>query len=200
MVHNAAPMGVALLFSYGAKGLLMVLFLFMASCENDLKKVHELTSLSVLPELEINGMIMEYTENGKVNVKVEAGLAEIYSGKDQHYNFPQGVILTTFGEDEEGERIETSKMKADSAIYFKGDHLEAFGNIELTGKDGVVLYTDFITWDEKKRWVSTTDTVNIFENGMKKTSIGLEAKDDFSYYKFINLTGTIAIDAKKTDK
>ncbi len=197
---NAAPKGVALLFSYGYKFIFLLLFVSFTACENDMKRVHELTSLSSLPELEINGMVMEYSESGRVNVKVEAVLAEIYPGKGEYYNFPKGVVLSTYGIDEEGASVETSVMKADSAIYFKGNHLEAYGNIELIGKDGIKLNTNFITWDEKKRWISTTDTVYIYENGFKKTSMGIEAKDDFSYYKFIKLTGKIPIDAKKTDE
>ncbi len=164
-----------------------------------MNEVRELTNPSVLPELEMDGMVMEYTENGKVNVKVEATLAEIYSGKKEYYNFPKGVVLSLYGEVKENGEIETSIMKADSAIYFKGEYLEAYGNVELTGYDGVLLQTSFLNWDEKNRWVSTTEKVYIYENGMKKTSDGLEAKDDFSYYKFVNLTGTISLDAKKTE-
>ncbi len=195
--YNAAPKGVALLFSTLCKGLLVLGVFLFSSCENDMKKVDELTNRKVLPELEMDGMVMEYSENGQINIKVEATLAEIFSGRKEHYNFPKGVKLTTYGELEDGTRGESSTMKADSAVYFKGDHLEAYGNVELTGKDGVILQTNFINWDEKNRWVSTTDTVYIIENGFTKMSMGLEAKDDFTYTKFINLTGTISVDAKK---
>lgn len=201
LTNNAVPLGMALLFSNLLKtGLAIGIFILpMLSCENDMRRVDELTSISNLPDLEMKGMNMEYTEKGRLSIRVESDLAEIFSGKDEHYNFPLGVKLSTFGEDASGQIVETSAMEADSAVYYKGTHLEAFGNIHLTGEDGVILQTNFITWDEQKRWISTTDTVHIIKNGLKKTSIGLEARDDFSYYKLINLTGIISIDAEQTD-
>jgi len=112
-----------------------------------------------------------------------------FSGGDRE--FPEGLFLQFF--DQEGNP--TSTLKADYCYYTKKDDLyKATGNVivqDVETKDR--LDTEELFWNQKKEEVFTEKFVRIEKDGELHVGDGLEAKQDFSYWKILNSKGIISL-------
>ncbi|MGB1000274.1 MAG: LPS export ABC transporter periplasmic protein LptC [Flavobacteriales bacterium] len=150
-----------------------------------------------LPFVEIWDFEMDYTQNGILQMTLTSPYAQTLKGeRNDIYQFPNGFKLQSFRQNEAGESLLDATITADSAIYYKGKKLDAYQNVQLVDAKGAALQTNVLTWDEKKQTISTTDSVQINQNGQLIYGVGLDAKDDFSYYKIGQTTGIINVNAK----
>lgn len=164
------------------------------SCENDIDEVNTINNDKELPLVEAWDFVRVETDKGVKTMRLSAKYMESYSDSNI-YHFPKGFLLETFKYIDGVEYVESS-VEADSARYIQGFRLDAFKNVVVKNRKQDELRTNFLSWDEKKELISTPEPVEIIQNGQKINGIGLEAKQDFSYYKLTETTGIISIDAK----
>ena len=155
------------------------------SKSDEMMQVQEYTG----PILDIGPAVTYYSDSARVKMKMEAPRQLEFGTGDRE--FPQGLLLQFF--DVDGNL--TSTLKADYCYYTKKDDLyKATGNVvieDVETKDR--LDTEELYWDQKKEEVFTDKFVRIEKDGELHVGDGLEAKQDFSYWKILNSKGTIML-------
>ncbi len=142
------------------------------------------------PIFEIGKATTYYSDSAVVKMKMQAPIQLVFGNSDRE--FPDGLFLEFF--DKNGDP--TSTLKADYCYYTRKEDLyKATGNVvieEIRTKDR--LDTEELYWNLKKEEVFTDKFVRIEKDGELHIGDGLEAKQDFSYWKILNSKGTISLE------
>ena len=182
--HNISK-SIVLLFS------IVITMLF--ACSNDIPKINRITSKEDLPTIAVDQFKSTFTENGLIKGKLKAKRLEQYEDVIEPYTkFPKGISIVFF--DEKG-NIESS-MTANMALYYtKKETWEAIGNVVFSNIQGNVLRTEHLYGDEKAHKIYTDQYVRITRtNGtVVEGKSGFESNSDFTIYKFIDVSGKIAL-------
>jgi LPS export ABC transporter protein LptC len=141
------------------------------------------------PVVELGPAITYFSDSAKVKMKMEAPKQLEFGSGDRE--FPEGLFLQFF--DKEGKP--TSTLRADYCYYTKKDDLyKATGNVVVQDiETNDRLDTEELFWNRKKEEVFTEKFVRIEKDGELHVGDGLEAKQDFSYWKILNSKGTITL-------
>ncbi len=156
------------------------------------KKVDEVTEIQEYtgPIAEIGNGITFYSDSAIVKMKMEAPKQLVFGSGDRE--FPEGLFMEFF--DIDGNP--TSTLKADYCYYTQKDDLyKATGNVVIQDiETNERLDTEELFFDRKNGDVFTDKFVRIEKDGELHVGDGLEAKQDFSYWKILNSKGTISLD------
>jgi LPS export ABC transporter protein LptC len=151
---------------------------------SDILEIQEYTG----PIVEIGPAVNYYSDSAVVKMRMEAPRQLEFGNGDRE--FPEGLYLEFF---ENGEM--TSTLRADYCYYTKKDDLyKATGNVvarNIITQDQ--LDTEELFWDYRKEEVFTDKFVRVEQSGELTTGVGLEAKQDFSYYKILEVQGTLPL-------
>jgi LPS export ABC transporter protein LptC len=141
------------------------------------------------PVVELGPATTYFSDSAKVKMRMEAPRQLEFGSGDRE--FPEGLFLQFF--DNEGNP--TSTLKADYCYYTKKDDLyKATGNVVVQDiETNDRLDTEELFWNRKKEEVFTEKFVRIEKDGELHVGDGLEAKQDFSYWKILNSKGTISL-------
>lgn len=141
------------------------------------------------PIVETGYAITYYSDSALVKMKMEAPSQLVFRDGDRE--FPQGLFIEFF--DKEGKA--TSTLKADYCYYTKKEDLyKATGNVVIRNiETSDKLDTEELFWNRKKEEVFTDKFVRIEKDGELHVGVGLEAKQDFSYYKILKSKGTLSL-------
>lgn len=158
------------------------------SCENkdaDIDEIQEYTG----PINEGKNVVLYRSDSAVVSLKMESPRILDFGSGDQE--FPEGFFLEFY--DKQGNP--TSSLKADYCYYTRKDDLyKATGNVVIQDiETNDKLNTEELFWNRKKGDVFTDKFVRIEKEGEIHVGDGLEAKQDFSYWKILNSKGTISL-------
>ena len=91
-----------------------------------------------------------------------------------------------------------SELTAYRATNYPEDNLMiARDSVILKNKEGKMLNTEELSWDEKEGRIFTDKFVKITTPNEILYGDGLEAKEDFSSYEIMNIKGRITIDTEE---
>ena len=155
------------------------------SRNNELLEIQEYSG----PIVELGPAVTYYSDSAKVKMRMEAPRQLEFGSGDRE--FPEGIFLQFYN----AEGNPTSTLKADYCYYTKKEDLyKATGNVVV--KDAETndrLDTEELYWNQKDEEVFTEKFVRIEKDGELHVGDGLEAKQDFSYWKILNSKGTITL-------
>ncbi|MFK7901131.1 MAG: LPS export ABC transporter periplasmic protein LptC [Cyclobacteriaceae bacterium] len=122
-----------------------------------------------------------YTEIGFSKIKLKALTQLEFANKDKE--FPDSLYLQFF-KVTHGE-IPTADLRSDFAHYYADkEHWHLTGNVIYTDLlENKVLKTEELYWSPRKELLWSEVFVHITTPGRELMGDGLEAKDDFSWYK-----------------
>ncbi len=165
-------------------GRLILLILFvvaLASCENDMKTVNDVTTKTELPIRVAHNSVILYSDSAHVRVKLKAALLNQYIGENPRIVMPRGVDVRFYNDSLK----ETTKLTADSAIRKeKTNVMEAYRKVVVVNRKGETLQTEKLIWDERRRIIFTDVHVLITTaDGEILEGDGMEANEDFTKYK-----------------
>lgn len=162
----------------------MILGFGCTNKSSDIPEIQEYTG----PIIEIGPAVNYYSDSAVVKMKMIAPRQLEFGNGDRE--FPEGLYLEFF---ENGKM--TSSLKADYCYFTKKEELyKATGNVvarNVITQDQ--LDTEELFWDYRKEEVFTDKFVRVEQNGELTTGVGLEAKQDFSYYKILEVQGTLPL-------
>ena len=161
----------------------------MFSCENKTDEIMEIQEYTG-PIREGRNMVIYRSDSAIVTLKMTTPRILDFGSGDQE--FPEGFFLEFY--DKKGDP--TSSLKADYCYYTKKDDLyKATGNVVVQDKEtNDRLDTEELFWNrQKEEEVFTDKFVRIEKDGELHVGDGLEAKQDFSYWKILNSKGTITL-------
>lgn len=168
--------------------LVFCFFIGNFSCGNkdeDIVEIQEYTG----PIREGKNLVVYRSDSALVTLKMETPRILDFRNGDQE--FPEGFFLEFY--DKQGQP--TSSLRADYCYYTRKDGLyKATGNVVVRDREtNDKLNTEELFWDQKKEEVFTDKFVRIEKDGELHVGEGLEAKQDFSYWKILNSKGTISL-------
>lgn len=168
--------------------LLGIMFL-LASCKNDIETINSLTNISELPQQSAKNIEVVYTDSGLVTMKMIARELNRFSEKKEPYSeFPKGVDITFFNEDQ----VESSHITSNYAIFHEETELwEARYDVVAKAEDGKILYTEYLVWDENKEKIYSDQYVKVIDQGVVMQGIGFESNQEFTSWRILKPTGEI---------
>ena len=152
----------------------------VVSCKNKIGEAERL-DLSKTPTQQTFDMFAVQTENGAVEMRLEAPLMEHYDTDSASFDtFPKGISV--FGYTKEG--LLESIILADDARHIvptdrnKDETWEAFGNVILHNViEQETMETDTIYWDQAKKEVYTDCYVKIYSRQGFLQGFGMRSDD-----------------------
>jgi LPS export ABC transporter protein LptC len=166
-------------------------FLLFSSCENDISKIAFDIDYSSLPVESSREVKMILSDSAKIKIILMAPLLDAYDDKENPYFEMKEGIEVDFYDD--SMKI-YSKVTADYAIRFPNTGMtEAKGNVVVINEKGEQLNTEELSWNEKKQIIYTDEFVKITTENEIMYGTGMEANQQFSQYKIMNIRGTINV-------
>ena len=148
----------------------MAIFFLGVSCTDfsDNKEVKSVED-EKFPDMEIHTFFREMFVDNIKSMDVFATNAKMYEGHDEI------ELYSTYGLIYEND-IVTSSMKADKAVIDESTlYTKLYSNVILITSNDTKLYTDYIEWDNNKRYFTTKEPVRIVQpDGSWLTGVGME--------------------------
>ena len=174
--------------------LLFVVILIMSSCENDIAVVNSLTVDENTPIESSYDVDMNYTDSGRSVMVMHSPEVNRYPTEGEYLEMPKGmnmVFYDTLGK-------QKSNLKSEYAInYVDKKIMEARKNVVATNAKGDKLYTELLTWDQKKKQIYTNVPVRVIQEGKTLFGDGLVADETFTDYEIINPHGEFDIESEE---
>ena len=166
--------------------LLYVVFTF--GC-NDIKDESEMPEYEG-PILELSNIESFYSDSAIVRLKLVAPKQYEYENNDRE--FIDGIYLEFYEKD----GSISSTLEANYCYHYGNeDRWRAFGNVIVKNMVNYEqLNTEELYWEPKKEKVYTDKFVRIETDGEIYTGEGMEAPQDFSYWRINNLRAVISLD------
>ena len=146
------------------------------SCKGKLGKA-EAKSLEESPMQTVDGMLVVHSENGKIQMRMEADVMERYQKDSVSYElFPAGFSVLAYTE----EGLLETQIVSDQAKHLKfedgRESWEAYGNVVVKNLiKQEVMETDTLYWDQKKEKIYTHCYVKMYSPSGFMQGYGMES-------------------------
>ena len=174
------------------------------SCKGKLSEADRL-NLEETPLQRVTGMFYVQTENGLLQMRVEAPIMEVYDKDTCSYDlFPEG--LSVFGYSEEGlleTIIRSDKARHDKSKLRGTESWSAFGHVVVKNVvNNETMETDTIYWDQNKKEIYTDCYVKMYSPsgfmqgyGMRSDDMARNAiiRQPFDSYGIVEQDSTVVI-------
>ena len=142
------------------------------------------------PILEQNDIETLYSDSSVVRLKLMAPIQLMFLNKDRE--FPEGLYLEFY--DPDGSK--SSTLESNYCYYYSvEDRWRVLGNVVVKSlQNDEQLNTEELYWDPKKEIVYTDKFVRVETESRILMGEGLEAKQDFSWWKIDKGKGDIYLD------
>lgn len=137
----------------------MLALLVLCSCENDLKKIKEISDkYETTPVERTTGVNVLYSDSGHVKAMIETPLMIHHNTDKPYYEMTKGVKITFY----DGNLNIISTIISDYAIQREQEKIiELDKNVVATNGKGDVFKSDQLIWNETNRKVTSQKPVTI---------------------------------------
>ena len=169
-------------------GYILLLAWATASCSED-RSVDDMT-LYEGPILELTDIVTYYSDSAVVRLKLQAPKQLEFENNDSE--FPDGLHLEFY--DKDGNV--SSTLEANYAYkYNKEEKWRALRNVIVRNlENDEELHTEELFWEPEKEIVYTNKFVRIETEDQILMGEGMEASQDFSWWRILDARGTISLD------
>ncbi|MBT3647536.1 MAG: LPS export ABC transporter periplasmic protein LptC [Flavobacteriales bacterium] len=171
--------------------IILMVGMFVFSCQNDLEEINRVTESVDLPVQTIRNARISYSDSGHIQFLIEAAQVDRYPGEEPRDEFSGGFKVTSYNFDGE---IESEITAEEATNYPEKHHMIARDSVMLKDKEGKILQTELLTWDEETDRIFTDKFVKITTPTEILYGDGLEANQDFTRYEIKNIKGRIKIE------
>lgn len=170
-------------------------FLFI-SCENDMMEVAKLTAKDSIPDVSIQKIFVQESENGHLKMELSAPLMVNYRKQDAFTEFPKGIKVMFYDSLHQPE----SELTALYGISWDNRNtMQARGNVVVYNyKKHQQLNTEILNWDQNIKKVYTTEAVKITDPEKTILGKGMESSELFDNWTIRNVSGTILVNEQQT--
>jgi len=179
-------------FRFWVSGFGLAMMLMSAGCDDfQGEKRQVFTQDDVAIELGRDVEIL-YSDSALVRVRVTGPLLHNFTDRENpRQEFPEGVKIEFLEPDLSVKSTVTAKT---AARYQEKGQIIARDSVVLTTAQQEKLETEELIWDEKKAKVFTEKFVKVTKPGEVIYGYGLEAEQDFSYWKITVPKGRIKVE------
>lgn len=174
--------------------LILGVFLFFGSCENDMQEIRELTAKQDSAIFSAQNVEVTYSSKGRPNGLMKAPLLVRYmQEKDKSYTeFPEGIKMFFYNE----KGVTTSTLRSNYAIYYEDEERwVAKYDVEVVNENGEMLNTEYLVWSRKEEKITSDQFVKLTTNdGVIYGDDGFESNQTFTSWEVINGRGVIDVE------
>ena len=132
-----------------------------------------------------------YSDSAIVRVVLNAEKMNRYVGEKSFIEISDGLVVNFYNNYGNKE----SELTAVNAIINEVTGLmEAKNKVKIISKNGDVLQTEHLIWDQKEEKIFTEDFVQITTSSEQIYGEGFESNQDFTKYEIKKVSGTILLD------
>lgn len=169
-----------------------MIFLFI-SCQNDIETIKAFNVGKEQPSVTYKNVDFEYTDTAKVQAKLSTPIVHFFLNAEKpYYEFPQGIEVLFYNENEEVKSRITSKYalyKVEKELFEVRDSV-----VSVNLEDGQKVETEQMFWNQKEKIIYSNVFTKISgEDGVHFGEKGFEATQDLSYYKLIGSSGDMRV-------
>lgn len=178
-------------------GILMlgILLSIFTSCHNNTKEIKDLVDKATMQEDKAYGVTILYSENGKVKVRLYANeFVRNELAKPPYVDMKKGLKMEAFNDSGTVESTLTARY---ARYYEKQQNILIRDSIVVINKKGERLDTEELVWNQKLQKLYTEKFVRITTPTQVMYGDGLEANQDFTWYKIKNIKGIMSVDKKE---
>ena len=169
--------------------LLCTIFIF--SCKNDPKEINALVTKGTAQEDKAYDVTILQSENGSVKVRLFAKeFIRNDVAKPPYIDMKKGLKAEVFNDSMVVESTLTAKY---ARFYEKQGNILIRDNIVVINKKGEKLETEELVWNQGAKKVFTEKFVKITTPSQVMYGDGLEANEDFTWYRILNPKGIVQV-------
>ena len=142
------------------------------------------------PILELTDIVTYYSDSAVVRLKLEAPKQLEFENNDSE--FPEGIYLEFYDKD----GSVTATLEANYAYkYNKEEKWRALRNVIVKNvENNEEVHTEELFWEPEKELVYTNKFVRIETEDQILMGEGMEASQDFTWWRILDARGTISLD------
>jgi len=166
---------------------LLIGLLLLSACENDLKKIKELSANQLNMDIDtIHNVDIIYSDSAKVKFRVTAPLLLQYQGKKPYNMMPRTVDVAVFEN-----LVQTGSITADTGIQSETDKKIQFRkNVVAKNEKGETFKSDELIWDQNTKTIHSSKIVQIrLANGDIMNGTGFVSDDKMKHWTVQSSTG-----------
>lgn len=165
------------------------------SCENDIRKVNQVTASDSIPASTIKNIDLIRSVSGKVVLELTAPLLRTYEGEDPYSEFPKGMKIIFF----DSLMNITSQLTAEYGIsYEKQKIMEARTNVVVVNnKKNEQVNTEKLTWNQATKKIYSDNFVKITTSEKIILGEGFDSDETMDNYTIKKPKGTILVNENK---
>lgn len=168
----------------------LLMAILISSCENDIKTVTYYTKPTDVSLETAENVEIIYSELGRPLAKLNAPLLNHYLGTKPRIEMPKGIKVQFY----DSLKNVQSELRANSAIRYEEEQkMEARNNVVIINREGDVLNTEHLVWDEKREKIYSDIFVKITTDDEILFGDGFESDQYFEHYEIKKLRGTISL-------
>lgn len=170
----------------------LLLLLLFTSCENSIEEINRVIQSSELSVEVAHDVEMLYSDSAIVKIRITS--STLFNHLDVHNprkEFPEGISVEFLNEKGSVDSYLTAGY---SMIYDKKDLVYVRDSVVLTTLAGERLETDELNWDKKRKKLTTSKFVTIETAKERFYGFGLEANEDFSWWKIQKPMGSMEVE------
>jgi LPS export ABC transporter protein LptC len=168
-----------------------ILFLCCLSCKNDPKEIEALTGKTNTQLDHAHDVTFVYSEHGKVKARLFAhDFIRNEEAKPPYTDLKNGLFVENYND---SEKI-TSTISARYARYYESQqNVLLRDSIVVKSPKGETLKTEELVWNQSIHRIYTEKFVTITTPTQILYGDGLEANEDFTWYKIKNIRGNVQV-------
>lgn len=165
--------------------------LLFSGCVNDLDKIKKITSKANDPEQRTEELYVIQTDDGFPQFRLYSKLAEAYSKPEKLTKFKEGFKVEFYDEKGKLESILTAHY---GEINETKQTMKALDSVQMYyPASNRTISTEALYWNQSDSLIHTDKMVYIKSPKEWLYGKGLKAKQDFSFYQFLEPQGKILL-------
>jgi LPS export ABC transporter protein LptC len=164
-------------------------------CTSSMQKVQTKIDKSLLDSENADSVTLYYSTNGQTRARLAAKkFTHVLTAKPPYVDMTDGIKVQFFGADDSASSVLTARR----GRYFEdNNNVLVRDSVVITNNKNEELHTEELVWNEAKQIFYTEKKVTIYTPTQIIIGQGMEANQDFTYYKIINPIGIIAVPKNK---
>jgi len=162
--------------------------LLLSACENDLKKIQEISATDVSTPVEkYTDVDIIYSDSAKVKFRIRAPLLLQYTGAKPYNEMPKGVNVTLF----DANLNQIGTLTADYAIQRESEKtIQCERNVVARNEKGETFKSDELIWDQDSKQMHSSKLVQItMANGDIMNGKGFQSDQTLNHWTIDQSTG-----------
>lgn len=173
----------------------ILLFAMVIGCKNDPKEINALVTKGAQQEDKAEDVTILYSDNGHVKMKLYAKeFVKNDVAKPPYTEMRRGLKVEFF---DDSLNVESTLNARYARYYEKQNNILIRDSIVIVNKKGEKLNTEELVWNQSAKKLFTQKFVKITTPTQVMYGDGLEANEDFTWYRILNPKGIVAVDKKE---